>query len=166
MRARTFLLGAPLLAAACGDTPATSVVLDNAYAPSSGAVVYTACWQAVCFPGPVSPGSSSSPPSPTVPASPNTAYAVLAPGWDPSTGGTPTSFVVLESKTGFDVHLDNTLHIPVDDASFAGNCATGSHLAQDQADFITQRIFPGVFASLHYDAATCTTAATGLDGGP
>jgi len=49
------------------------------------------------------------------------------------------------------------LHIPVDDATFSGNCAAGSVLTQTQADFITRRVFATDFAGRHYDAATCTT---------
>jgi hypothetical protein len=147
------------------DKPTTKVVLDNKYAASSSnaLVVYQATWQAVSFQaadgGPVialPPGASSNPQS-TVSASANAAYVVLAPGWDPTSPTEPTAFVVLQSKSGFAVHLNDTLHIPVDDTTFAGNCAAGSVLTQDQADFITQRIFPSVFATVTYDAATCKT---------
>jgi hypothetical protein len=154
-------------AAAC-DAPNTRVVLDNDYPPStSGAlVVYRAFWQAVSFSAPVLPGSSSALES-TVAASENTAWAVLAPGWDPAGAATdggapdPASLIVLESRAGFAVQLNQTLHIPVDDTSFAGRCAAGSRLAQDQADLATQQIFAGLFAGLQYDAATCTST-----GGP
>jgi hypothetical protein len=65
------------------------------------------------------------------------------------------------------------LSIPVEDTTFAGNCATGSFLSQQEADFITQVVFPSaqqgagweagpggehipnLFAGLRYDAATC-----------
>jgi hypothetical protein len=104
-----------------------------------------------------------------VPASDNTAWVVLAPGWDPSSSSPPKSFVVLQSLSGFAVHLNDTLHIPVDDADFAGNCVSGSTLTQSQADFITQLVFvkdpvtggPGIFQGLQYDAATCTTTPVG-----
>jgi hypothetical protein len=59
-----------------------------------------------------------------------------------------------------------TLHIPVDDRAFIGNCASGSFLSQAQADFITQLIFPSDFASLRYDAASCTTTPIGDGGAP
>jgi hypothetical protein len=71
----------------------------------------------------------------------------------------------MQSRSGFAVHLNDTLHIPVDDADFAGNCATGSALTQSQADFITQLVFPGTFQGLQYDAATCTTTSVGDAGG-
>ncbi len=140
------------------DTPQTYVVLDNQYPPSMTRplVVYHAFWQAVPFQTPVPPGSSSDPQS-TVAASANTAYAVLAPGWDPTTTTPPMSFVVMQSRDGFAVHLNETLHIPVNDTTFAGNCTAGSSLSQDQADFITRRVFLMDFAGLEYDAAHCTT---------
>jgi hypothetical protein len=128
-------------------------------------VVYDAYWQAVSFAGsPIAPGASSDPQS-SVPASDNTAYVVLAPGWDPASSAPPTSFVVLQSRSGFSAHLGDTLHIPVSDATFAGNCAARSFLTQDQADFVSRLVFPGVFANLHYDPSTCTTTSIGGDGG-
>jgi hypothetical protein len=161
-----------LPALGCG-TPQTDVVLDNDYpmSPTDALVVYRAAWQAVTFQGPIAPGSSSDPQS-TIAASENTAYVVLAPGWDPASAAAPTSFVVLQSRQGFAVHLNNTLHIPVDDATFIGNCAAKSFLSQAQADFITQLVFPSDvldaggqtlvgFASLHYDAATCKATPIG-----
>ncbi len=144
------------------DTPHTDVMLDNDYpmSPTGARVVYRAAWQAVTFEDPIVPGSSSDPQS-TVAASENTAYVVLAPGWDPASAAPPTSFVVLQSRQGFGVHLNNTLHIPVDDATFVGNCADDSFLSQAQADFITQFVFPSDFTSRHYDAASCTTTPIG-----
>jgi hypothetical protein len=158
-------IGLALLAVGCDASPSTTVVLDNAYPPSAtnAFVVYRAFWQAVSFPDPVLPGASSDPQD-TVPASGNTAYVVLAPGWDPSSAAAPSSFVALQSRNVFDVHLNDTLHIPVDDAAFAGNCAAGSHLSQAQADFIVQLVFPGDFAGLRYDAASCTTTPSGDTG--
>jgi hypothetical protein len=143
------------------ENPTSSVVLDNGYPTSAtnALVVYHGFWQAISFTKPVSPGSSSDPQI-TVPASANTAYVLVAPGWDPAADGgasTPASFIVLQSRSGFGLRLDSTLHIPVDDARFMGNCAAGSFLTQDQADFITQRVFASDFAGLSYDAATCTT---------
>jgi len=156
-----------LLAIGC-DPPDTSVVVDNDYPASAptALVVYQAYWQAVAFTTPVPPGSSSEAQG-TVPASANTAYAVLAPGWQPSDSTPPTSLVVLQSQMGFPARLDATLHIPVDDTTFAGNCAAGSFLTQAQADFITQLVFPDVFAGKSYDPATCavTPADGGSDGG-
>jgi len=133
------------------DKSHTSVVLDN----HTASVVYRASWQAVTFPAPVAPGASSDPQA-SVAASANTAYVVLAPGWDLASDAGPTSFVVLQSREGFELHFDGTLHIPVDDDHFIGSCDAGSKLTQEQADFITQRLFSADFMNLHYDAATCT----------
>jgi hypothetical protein len=148
------------------DTPYTYVVVDNNYPPYAPVplVVYQAYWQAVAFTTPVPPTSSSAPLN-TVPASDNTAWVVLAPGWDASGASPPTSFIVMQSRSGFAVHLNDTLHIPVDDADFEGNCATGSPLSQSQADFITQLVFPTLFQGLQYDATTCTTTPVGDAGG-
>ena len=167
------LLAVAPFAAAC-TSPVTTVLLENNYAPSPtrSLVVYRAYWEAVSFPDPIPPGSSSAPES-AVPASANTAYVLLAPGWDPTSSTPPTSFVVMESRNGFGVHLGDTLQIPVGDTTFVGNCASGSFLPQAEADFILQQVFsPGVFldgsapAPFHYDAATCTTTPIDDAGAP
>ncbi len=154
------------LAGGCDQGPHTTVILDNDYSPSAAKplVVYQAYWQAVVFAYPVDPGQSSAP-LPTVPALDNTAYVILAPGWDPDAGVAPTSLVVLESLSGFSVAFNDTLHIPVDDAHFAGNCAAGSQLLQSEADKITQLVFPCAFASFTYDATTCTVTPRAYDAG-
>jgi hypothetical protein len=159
-------LSLALVASGCDD-PQTSVVLDNGYAPYTTVplVVYRAYWQAVSFEDPVAPGASSAPQS-TVPASDNTAYVLLAPGWDPTSSAPPTSFIALQSRSGFAVHLGDTVHIPVDDTTFAGNCASGSVLTQAQADFITQLVFANDSGSFTYDAASCTTTRIGDAGSP
>jgi hypothetical protein len=151
-----------LLVMGC-DTPHTNVVLENHYPPSAtnAKVVYRAFWQAVLFATPVPPGFSSEPQD-SVPASPNAAYVLLAPGWDRAADGgttTPTSFVVLQSRGAFELHVDQTLRIVVDDRTFAGDCSTGSALTQEETDFITRRVFATDFAGLHYDAATCKTTS-------
>jgi hypothetical protein len=145
-------------AVGCDLDTQTNVVLENDYPASSSLplVVYRAKWQAVKFTVPVAPGSVSDT-QPTVSASPNIAYVILAPGWDPASAQPPRSLVVMQSRAGFSVHEGDTLHIGVDDTTFEGNCASGSPLSQAQADFITQLVFPGNFVSLRYDAASCTT---------
>lgn len=145
------------------DAAHTNVVIDNGYPPvaPSPFVVYRAWWQAVAFPAPIPPGTSSDP-QPTVAASANRAYVVVAPGWDPMSPMSPTALIVLQSLDGFAVRLDQTLHIPVDDTTFAGNCAAGSPLTQDQADFIIGRVFAAAdLGMLTYDAATCTVTSSG-----
>lgn len=135
-----------VLAALCGcDAPSTKVVVDNDYA---AIMVYRAFWQAVAFDTPIAPGGSSEAED-TVAASANPAYVLLA---------GQSSLIVLQSRAGFGVHTNQTLHIGVDDDHFAGNCAVGSTLSQDEADFIVTRVFPDVFGPLHYDAATCMTS--------
>jgi hypothetical protein len=155
------LLASGTLGSLC-DKPDTRVVIDNQYpssTPGAGAVanvIYQAAYKETSFQDPILPGASSDPAA-VVAASSNTAYVLLAPGWDPDAGTAPDALVVMQSKDGFAVHLDTTLRIPVDDTTFGGNCAAGSHLTQAQADLITQRVFPDVFAGVAYDPATCAT---------
>jgi hypothetical protein len=148
------------------DTPYTNVDLENKYPTSAMTplVIYRAAFKEVAFQTPLPPGSSSGP-QPTVPASDNPAYVVLAPGWDPTSSSAPTSFVVMQSRNGLAVRLGTTLDIPVDDTTFEGNCAAGSVIAQAQADFLTQIVFQDTFAGLKYDATTCTTTLVGDGGG-
>jgi hypothetical protein len=136
----------------------TQVALDNRYPPSADRplVIYRAVWQAVSFDDPVVPGASSLAMD-TVPASANTAYILLAPGYRPP--APPGNLIVLRSRTGFAVSTDRTLRIPVDDSHFAGHCQAGSVLSREQADFITTRVFADEFAGQRYDPATCTTTA-------
>ena len=150
----------------CDARPVTTASIDNRYATSAKTplVVYRARWQEVAFADPVLPGASSVALS-AVPASSGTAYAILAPGWDPGSDSLPTSLVVMQSREGFDVHLDGALHIPIDDTTFIGNCAAGNVLSEAQAAFITELVFPDVFASRRYDAATCTVTPAADDGG-
>jgi hypothetical protein len=158
------LLASVVATLASGCKPAsntsTFVVLDNAYPAQGKYVIYQAFWQAVPFDTPIPPGTSSDPQN-SVPASANTAYAIVAPGWDPTSSTPPTAFLVLESRQGYGVHVGDTVHIPVSDVTFVGNCAAGNPLSQSEATFITQFVFPDIFASYAYDAATCTTAPIG-----
>ena len=151
------------LAMGCDARPVTTVTITNRYATTSTGplVVYRARWQAVAFTDPVTPGSSAIAQT-TVSASKNTAYVLLAPGWDPASPSPPRSLVVMQSRDGFEVHLDDALDIPIDDANFIGNCVAGSFLSLEQANFITRLVFPEDFASLHYEPATCAvTSAVG-----
>jgi hypothetical protein len=151
--------------AACRGPEISHVEMRNSYASDGGAPIYQGFWQAVPFSGPIAPGMTTAPQF-TVAASENTAYAVLAPGWNGSSAPPPASLVVLQSRQGFAVDLGQTLQIPVDDTTFIGDCASGSPLTQSQADFITQRIFATTFASVEYDAATCTSTPRGDAGEP
>jgi hypothetical protein len=166
--------GLPSLAAAGAATVAggcvpysTNVVIENRYTSATPAplVIYRAAWHAIAFKEPIAPGTSSAA-EVTLPASSNTAYVLVAPGWDPASATKPTKLVVLQSRDGFEVHLDTTLHIPVDDTTFAGNCAAGSRLSQADADVLTRLVFPGDFAGVTYDAATCTMIPRAGAGAP
>jgi hypothetical protein len=149
----------------CDARPVTTVTIHNQYPASAKnpLVVYRARWQAVAFADPIVPGSSSVAEG-AVPASSDTAYVVLAPGWDPASDSPPASLVVVQSREGFELHLDSALHIPIDDTSFIGNCAAGTFLSEAQAAFVTQLLFPDVFASRRYDPASCTVTAAADEG--
>src|SRR5579871_2167587 len=88
------VVGLGLALGACDTHPTTYVEIENAYAPSSGLVIYRAAYKEVAFADAIAPQASSSPQA-TVPASANDAYVLLAPGWDPTSATTPTGFVVL-----------------------------------------------------------------------
>jgi hypothetical protein len=138
--------------AACDTEDASKAVVDNGYRQT---VVYRAWWVATYFPEPVA-GATTSSEQRSVPAS-DFAYAVLAPNWDPASATPPATFVVVKSKTPLSVARGDTLHITVDDQTFTGSCAADQPLSQEEADFITQRIFPGEFANVTYDAKTCAS---------
>jgi hypothetical protein len=164
------LLAAATAVAACDTEAATFAVVHNGYnadtsssdgGASAGIVVYRAWWSATYFADPVTPGSGSVEQR-TVPGT-DFAYALLAPGWNPSSTTPPTRLVPLRSKARLTVGRGDLLHVIVSDDAFAGNCASGQPLSQEDADFITQRIFPGPFADLVYDAKTCTTKPAASD---
>ncbi len=171
MKAARFAFGllTPWLAACSTETPTTAIV-DNAYpsvpdgASNAGEVtVYKVWYGATLFRFPVAPGGESE--SERTELGSATAYAVLAPGWAPSSATAPTQFVAVESKAPLSVNRGDTLHIAVSDARFTGRCGGSAPLSQTEADFVTQRIFPAEFAGVHYDAATCRSTAALGDGG-
>jgi hypothetical protein len=166
--ARMFVLVGLLGAPGCETENATTVVVDNDYPPipDGGDVgkemtVFKVWWVTSFMPDPVSPGNQGQPQR-TVPNS-DFAYAVLVPGWDPSAATAPMKLVAATSTVKLGVARGDVLHVQVSDTTFHGNCAVGQSLPQDDADFITQRIFPGDFAGVAYDAKSCTTTA--VDGG-
>ena len=167
LAARVFL--ASLCLAACNTEDPTTAFVDNDYpAPaattdaSSSLTVYRAWWFTTYFQDPVGAGTESSEQR-TVKGS-ETAYVLLAPGYDPTQSTPPTQFIAMRSHAPLTAGRGDALHIRVSDATFDGNCATGKALSQSDADFITQRIFPGEFDGT-YDAATCTfTPAAGAGG--
>lgn len=165
----TALVAAAAAAAAlvgCETEEPTKAVVVNAYPtppdagnPTLQTVVYRAWWGTTYFAEAVPAGASSSELR-SVSAT-DVAYAVLARGWDPSSAAAPSSLVVVRSKTPLSVARGGVLRIEVSNATFAGGCAGGEPLSQEEADVITQRIFPGEFTGVIYDAATCTMAPAG-----
>ncbi len=145
--------------AGCDTSEPTFAALRNEYPPASDAgaadsmPVYRGWWSVVQFPDPVPAGQVSDQVR-VVPGS-DYAYGLLAPGWDPASGTQPSSLVPLRSAQKISVARGDTLTFVVADDATVGNCAAGKPLAQADADFITQRIFPGPFADLTYDAANC-----------
>jgi hypothetical protein len=146
------------------------VVVDNDYpsVPEGGdtskeMTVYKVWWVTSLLPDAVSPGSEGQAER-TVPNT-DFAYAVLAPGWDPASTTPPTQLIAAKSSAKLTIARGDTLHVHVSDETFEGNCTAGKPLSQDDADFITQRIFPVSFANVQYDAKTCTATPTTADGG-
>ena len=158
------------LALGCDTEDATQIVVDNEYPQladggnsSSEMTVYKVWWVASLLPDAVAPGSEGEPQR-TVPGT-DFSYAVLAPGWDPSAGTGPSRFLAMKSNVRLSAARGDTLHVRVSDDTFSGNCGAGKPLSQDDADFITQRIFPGEFAGVVYDAVTCIGTSVGRDAG-
>ena len=158
------------LALGCDDTETTAVV-DNGYPttsdggfdPAKSITIYRAWWLVTVFTDPIAAGAASD--SHRVVSGSDAAYVILAPGWDPNSGEPPTVLIPAKTNGAISVSKGDVLHITVDDAHVAGNCAAGHPLAQADADFITQNIFPGDFAGTTYDAATCTLAMASKDAG-
>jgi hypothetical protein len=149
------------LLAGCSSADATYAVIDNRYPgfedggnAATSVAVYRGWWLVATFPTPVPGGAASE--SERVITGSDYAYFVLAPGWDPSSGEAPTRLVPSVTKDKVSVARGSTLQIEVDDMHVRGNCGAGQPLSQAEADFVTQSIFPGAFAGLVYDAATCT----------
>ena len=98
-----------------------------------------------------------------------TAYAIIAIGWDPSasTSPDPTTLRAMVSKRPLGVARGDTLQLSVSNDTFDGDCEGGRPLSQTDADFVTQRIFPGAFAGFTYDASTCAVSPDPIasDGG-
>ena len=147
--------------AACETADPTFAVVENAYPevpdggdPAERMVVYKVWWVATMFSDPVAPGVSSEEVR-SVSAF-GVAIALLAPGWDPESGAPPTTLIPVKSKEVLKVKRGETLRIKISDETFGGNCAAKQAMVQADADFITERIFPGDFANVHYDAKTCT----------
>ena len=162
------LLCGPLIAA-CNTSDPTSAVLANDYLAASDAgstdsmAVYKGWWAVAQFTDPVAAGQVSDAVR-VVPGS-DYGYALLAPGWDSSGDTPPTTLIPLRSAQKLTVARGDTLNFVVSDDATLGNCLTGKPLTQEDADFITQRIFPGEFSNARYDAAVCKTSPTSGHGG-
>jgi len=152
-----FAAATPLLG--CDDT-ASMVVVVNRFDDAS---VYKLWWNTTLIADPVPPGQISAAER-TVPSD-DLAYALLAPGWSPATGGPPPALIAIQSFGRLSVTRGKTLGIAVSDDTFVGNCAAGTPLDADSAAFIVERIFPGDFAGATYDPATCTTTTPNTDAG-
>jgi hypothetical protein len=159
MNTRT-LLALAMLAPISGcetSTPA-NVVIENAYPHArrgaAAIVVHELWWSTALFDDPLAPGAESDRKR-TVDGS-DYAYAVLE---------VDRALIPIRSKKKLSVARGDTLHIDVSDATFTGRCDAGTPLAQRDADIITQRIFPGTFAGVHYDAATCAGTQRAPDAG-
>lgn len=170
--ALTLLLGAGATAtlAACETETPTMAIVENSYpevpngeASATRIVVYKAWWVATLFKEPVLPAAVSDEER-SVPET-DFVYALLAPGWDPTTGAVPTKLVAVKSKAKLGVARGETLHIAVSDETFDGNCDAQQPLSQEDAAIVTQRIFPGDFANVAYDPESCTTSPLSEDGG-
>jgi len=163
------------ISAGCSDQETTAVIVngypttaDGGFDSAKSIAVYKGWWLVTVFTDPVAAGTDSDPHR--VVSGNDAAYVILAPGWDPTSGTTPTVLVPAKTNGPIAVSKGDVLSINVDDAHVTGNCATGHPLAQADADFITQSIFPGDFTGFTYDAATCTLtpipADAGADAGP
>jgi hypothetical protein len=154
---------ATLALPACDDSPTTAVV-ENTYAPASVMTVYKTWWVTTLFASPVAAGATSETER-TIPGR-DFAYALLAPGWSPEAGGTPSRLVAVKSVAKLAVSEHQLLRIAISGATFVGDCATGPSLTVDDARLVVGDIFPGDFAGLTYDATTCTSSpALANDGG-
>lgn len=170
MRKLFSILALALAFTGCDTEDPTTAVVDDGYPVlddggdvTKQVTVYKVWWVTSLFLDPVVPGAESAAQR-TVPANDH-AYALLAPGWDPASSTPPTNLVPVRSATTLTVKRGDTLHITVSDGTFVGNCAAGKSLSQDDADFITQSIFPGDFAAVTYDAKTCASTPLPSDGG-
>jgi hypothetical protein len=165
--ARTWALF--LLASACNTAEPTSAVLSNEYSPADKAdradsmPVYKGWWAVAQFPEPVAAGQVSNPVR-VVPGS-DYGYALLAPGWDATSDTPPTTLIPLRSTQKLGVGRGELLTFVVSDQATLGDCRAGMPLTQEDADYITRRVFPGEFATLAYDAESCTSSPVAGDEG-
>ena len=143
----------------CNTAEPTTAVLSNEYPSASDASstdampVYKAWWSVAQFPDAVPAGQVSDPVR--IVQGNDYGYALLAPGWDTTSGEPPTTLIPLRSAEKLSVGRGELLTFVVSAQSTVGDCNTSVPLSQEEADFITQRIFPGEFEGVVYDAASC-----------
>jgi hypothetical protein len=153
----------------CNTSEPTSAVLSNEYPVASDAdsvdsrPVYKGWWAVAQFPEPVPAGQVSEP----VRIVPGSAYgyALLAPGWDAASTSAPTTLIALRSAQKLSVGRGELLTFVVSEQATVGDCRAGQALTQEEADYVTQRIFPVEFADLSYHAESCTTSPAPAGGG-
>jgi hypothetical protein len=156
--------------AGCETADPTMAFVDNGFPlgpdadPSTQVTVYKVWWSVALFSEPVPPGEISAPVR-VVPGT-DVAYALLAPGWDPASGSTPRVVVPLQTTQKVSVERGETLRILIADRTTMGNCASGNPLSVEDATFIVDRIFPGDFAGVRYDPATCSATPIADSGAP
>jgi hypothetical protein len=147
----------------CNTSEPTSAVLSNEYPPASDAgsedstPVYKGWWAVSQFPDPVAAGQVSEPVR--IVLGSDYGYALLAPGWDVASSTPPTTLIPVRSAQKLSIGRGELLTFVVSADASVGDCRAGTPLTQADADFITQRIFPGEFADRIYDAESCTTSA-------
>ncbi len=156
------------LVSGCETSNPTQAVFANEYPASdassaSGVTIYKAWWSIAQLPEPVSAGADSDPVR--IVEGSDFAYALLAPEWDPTTQTPPVTLVPVRTERKLSAARGDTLRIIISDTTTVGNCASGRRMSQEEADLITQRIFPAEFAGRTYDASNCTAAVI-ADSGP
>lgn len=138
------LLMLSVLLTSCDDATSVRVMNDT-----DAAIVNRLWWQTTLFTTPVEPHQRSAFER-TVPAS-DFAYALLT-----STTGDAGTLLPIRSRERLNVERGAALELDVNTTDWLGFCDAGQPLTQDEADFITQRIFVTQFADQTFEAASCT----------
>lgn len=138
-----------VLAAGC-DAPTRGEVY-NTYVDDT--VVYKVWFQTTLFPDALLPGERSV--QERLVPSEDFAFALLAPGWDPTSASPPATLMVVKTSAKSTIDRGGVLVLELNHETVDGDCRHGKSLSQDDADLITQRIFPGPFTGSTYDAKTC-----------
>jgi len=172
------ILAFAMASAACDDPTEATAIVENHFDPDAtdgGAspktasgqpvfTVYKAWYSTALFADPIAAGGASGE-TRIVGGTPDYAYALLAPDYDPS-AGPPASLVAVRTRDKIAGARGETLRIVFSPNTVRGPCSGEAPLTQDEYDFITQRIFPADFdGGATLAAAPCTGAAdAGTDG--